>query len=66
MNKFLYISGNPFFSESCFEGLTGKTVITADYGNLVRGNRLFGHGFKSRSKGLRKVPWHVIGENSNE
>jgi hypothetical protein len=42
------------------EQLEGKTIITADHGNLIGENGLFGHGLKSKAKGLRKVPWDTV------
>lgn len=40
--------------------LSGKTVITADHGELLGENGLYGHPYGGNAKVLRKVPWHQI------
>lgn len=40
--------------------LEGKTVVTADHGDLLGENGLYGHPGNSNLKVLRKVPWDVI------
>jgi hypothetical protein len=43
------------------EELEGKTVITADHGDLIGENELFGHYLaESKIKQLREVPWDVF------
>ncbi len=42
------------------EELGGKTVITADHGNLVGEKVLYGHPRGVKAKQVREVPWHVI------
>lgn len=44
------------------EDLEGKTVITADHGELLGENGLFGHPRGSDAKALREVPWDVVKE----
>lgn len=44
-------------AEKLVEELQGKTTITADHGNLIGENGLYGHPEKCRAIGLRKVPW---------
>lgn len=44
-------------------GLDGKTVITADHGNLVGERGLYGHPGELGLEPLLKVPWHVLNEN---
>lgn len=58
--------------EGLIDGLTGKTVITADHGNLI-GDRLFpfpvrgyGHPPDLFVEPLVKVPWFVIGGDRRE
>jgi hypothetical protein len=46
-------------AKKLFENLEGKTVITADHGNLMGENYRYGHFFNDNSKSLRKVPWDV-------
>jgi len=52
--------------EQLLETIEGRTIITADHGNLI-GDRLYpipvrGYGHRSglRSPELVKVPWHII------
>ncbi|WEL24023.1 hypothetical protein [Candidatus Nanohalovita haloferacivicina] len=40
--------------------LDGKTVVTADHGNLLGENGFWGHPGNSNLKPLRKVPWDVL------
>jgi hypothetical protein len=42
------------------EELSGKTVITADHGNLLGENGLYGHNYSQPLKGLREVPWDEL------
>ncbi|WP_414836708.1 hypothetical protein [Candidatus Nanohalococcus occultus] len=42
--------------------LEGRTVVTADHGNLAGENGLYHHPYGAKSKGLREVPWDVISE----
>lgn len=42
------------------KNLSGKTVITADHGNLVGEKSMYGHDAEFDSKLLRKVPWESI------
>ena len=42
--------------------LSGKTVVTADHGNLLGENGLYGHP-SGNLKPLRKVPWDIINED---
>jgi hypothetical protein len=42
------------------EVIKGKTIVTADHGNFLGENGLYGHPGKSKSKTLRKVPWDII------
>lgn len=59
-NNLLYFA--QFLDEISSE-FNGKIVVTADHGNLVGENRLYGHNFSgSDSKHLREVPWHVISD----
>lgn len=44
------------------ENLEGKTVITADHGELLGENGLYGHPHGSDAKVLREVPWDVVKE----
>jgi len=48
------------FVEELNQELEGKTVVTADHGNLVGENGCYGHPCGSNAKGLRKVPWHEL------
>jgi len=47
-------------AEELAEKVSGKTVITADHGELLGENGLYGHPEKSRAKKLRKVPWYEL------
>jgi hypothetical protein len=49
------------YAEKLVENLEGKTVITADHGNLMGENGRYGHFFDSNSKPLRKVPYDERG-----
>lgn len=40
--------------------LSGKTVITADHGELLGEDDVYGHNDNSKTKKLRKVPWDVV------
>lgn len=40
--------------------LDGKTIITADHGNLMGEQGLYGHPGKSKLEPLRKVPWDKL------
>lgn len=42
------------------ENLEGKTVITADHGEILGENGLYGHPLGSDAKVLREVPWDVV------
>ena len=42
------------------ENLSGKTMVTADHGNLMGENGLYWHPPRSKAKGLRKVPMTEI------
>lgn len=44
------------------QNLEGKTVITADHGNLVGEGGLYGHPGNKDYLPLRKVPWDVVQE----
>lgn len=44
------------------KNLSGRTVVTADHGNLLGENGLYGHPASSNLEPLRKVPWDVISE----
>lgn len=43
--------------EKLVEELDGKTVVTADHGELLGENGMYDHFRKSDAKGLREVPW---------
>jgi hypothetical protein len=43
-------------AEKLVDNLEGRTVITADHGNLMGENSRYGHFFNDRSEPLRKVP----------
>lgn len=43
--------------------INGKTVVTADHGNYLGENGLWGHPGEHKTEILRKVPWDVISEN---
>jgi hypothetical protein len=43
--------------ESLNNIITGKTVITADHGNLLGENGFYGHPRESNLRPVRKVPW---------
>lgn len=45
------------------ENLSGKTVVTADHGNLLGEDGFYSHPGGSNLIPLRKVPWDVISEN---
>ncbi|MFB6200101.1 MAG: hypothetical protein ABEJ83_04430 [Candidatus Nanohaloarchaea archaeon] len=40
--------------------LEGKTVISADHGEVLGENQVYGHFKSSKAKALREVPWDVI------
>lgn len=45
------------------ENLEGKTVITADHGDLLGENGLYGHYLhESEIRQLRVVPWDILGD----
>lgn len=44
--------------------LSGKTVVTADHGNLLGEGGIYGHPPGRREVGLRKVPWYFIEEQN--
>lgn len=46
--------------EELVEEFDGRTVITADHGELLGENGLYGHIAKSDAKALREVPWHLV------
>lgn len=46
-------------AEELAENLDGKTVITADHGELLGEKGLFSHPNKFEAKKLRKVPWDI-------
>lgn len=48
------------YARSLGNTLPGKAVITADHGNLVGENNLFGHPAGSDAAVLRTVPWEVL------
>lgn len=43
------------------EKMEGKTIVTADHGELLGENGLYGHPAGSKAKKLRKVSWDEIG-----
>lgn len=43
--------------------LDGKTVVTADHGELLGENGTYGHPAGRKEKFLRKVPWHRLNTN---
>lgn len=47
------------FVEALIDELTGKTVVTADHGNFLGENGLYGHPYGSDALQVRKVPWDV-------
>lgn len=54
------------YVETLIERLPGRTVVTADHGNLI-GERIapfsgpmYGHPPKTYTDGVRKVPWFVV------
>jgi glucan phosphoethanolaminetransferase (alkaline phosphatase superfamily) len=48
------------FVDMLGEELNGKTIVTADHGELLGENDLYGHPGHSNLEILRKVPWHEI------
>lgn len=40
--------------------LSGKTIITADHGNFIGENNLYGHPPNNNAEAVRKVPWDVF------
>lgn len=48
------------FVEDLGQKLSGKTMVTADHGNLMGENGLYWHPPKSNAKALRKVPMDEI------
>lgn len=48
--------------EELVDELDGRTVVTADHGELLGENGLYGHIAKSDAKALREVPWDVVKE----
>lgn len=40
--------------------LDGKTVVTADHGELLGEKGLYGHSYGSKAKPVREVPWHEV------
>lgn len=48
--------------ESIQDILNGRTVVTADHGNLLGEKTFWGHPGGSDLKPLRKVPWDVISD----
>lgn len=40
--------------------LEGKTIVTADHGELLGEKGLYGHSYGSKAKPVREVPWHEI------
>ncbi|MFB6199963.1 MAG: hypothetical protein ABEJ83_03725 [Candidatus Nanohaloarchaea archaeon] len=52
------------YVEKLNKELEGKTIITADHGDFLGENGLFGHDFEgSNAKILRKVPWEIREED---
>jgi hypothetical protein len=47
-------------AEKLAQELEGKTVITADHGELLGENGLYGHPAGSNAKELRRVPWEEV------
>lgn len=47
------------YAKELADALQGKTVITADHGNLVGEKGMYGHPRGLKVKELRKVPWDV-------
>jgi hypothetical protein len=45
------------------QNLEGKTIVTADHGDLLGEAGLYGHPSGSTARVLRKVPWDVVSEN---
>lgn len=50
------------YADELADSLEGTTVISADHGELLGENGLYGHPMGSSAKYLRKVPWDVISE----
>lgn len=48
--------------DELLRSVEGKTVVTADHGNLVGEHGLYAHPEGSRAELLRKVPWDVVQE----
>lgn len=48
--------------DDLIEDLSGKTVITADHGEFLGENNLYGHLYGVKTEELRKVPWDVVNE----
>lgn len=48
------------YARDTADTLSGKTVVTADHGNLVGENGRYGHPSGSDAAPLREVPWHEI------
>lgn len=48
------------FVEEIADNLTGKTVLTADHGNLIGEKGLYGHPSGCKAKGLTEVPWKEV------
>lgn len=46
--------------ETLIEGLTGKTVVTADHGNMFGKWGVHGHPRNTYLQGLVKVPWLIV------
>lgn len=46
--------------ETLKKELSGKTIVTADHGDLINENGVYGHPSGSELEKLRKVPWDVI------
>ncbi|MFB6143976.1 MAG: hypothetical protein ABEJ98_01570 [Candidatus Nanohaloarchaea archaeon] len=56
-NNLKFVMG---YVQDLSESLEGKTMLTADHGNFVGENGLYGHPTKSKAKVLRKVPFKVL------
>lgn len=50
------------YVEELASQLNGKTILTADHGELLGENDLYGHPYGKDYKLLKKVPWDVLKE----
>lgn len=50
------------YVEELVDELEGRTVVTADHGELLGENGLYGHPYGLKTRVLREVPWDVVQE----